>query len=1022
MNIEQMKSQFLDPPAKFAFAPFWFLNHELTDEELKWQIQEMNANGVRGFILHPRHGLITEYLSEDYFDRIRTCIEEADKLGMKAYLYDENNWPSGPVDGVLLESYPQYRMSGCIISQRFHVAGGRSLKQKLDVRDGLIAAVAVPVEKNILVGLPQDAVLLDSFIKDGTLKWVAPDDVARWAVFIFARIILRGGTFFGGYLDTLNDDAVAKFIEMTHQKYAERFSKYFGGIIDGIFTDEPSMCYFGADTIPFTPSLPSEFCWRHNYDFWRVLPAIFENAGNSTAQMRCDFYNTITAMYQDAYFKQIYDYCDPLHLNTIGHVMQEGELYQSTRHQGDFFRGAEFMHFAGCDFLCDITWPSPGNGALNNLVGPKLASSAAHIFNKARAMSECFGLAGGWHVDMRLLKCLADWLVALGINFLQPHAFYYSIQGHRKWECPPGEFYQSPFWPYYKYLADYAARLCSIFTGAEHVADVAVIWPARSMWAAIDPTNTEESKKIIKSFETITSALLKAGYDFDIIPEETLTNEMSSLDLEHYPSGEQYQALVIPYCPTLMEDTANFISDCAEQGSNVVLAGDAPHNFIINSGAEWNGCDWSEAVFMELFRYAFDSGRHALMTRGVEDVGQSTVVIPNAMDMDENTFVSVFSELFDDLFDADVKVQDANSSRQFIPEIIHSHYMHGENDFYMFVNTSRDTTISALISLDTIGVPSIWNAETGAVNSLPSYDYDGERTTFKLEFQPCESYVISVTTMPIGEEVVEIEAEPKYGKVIELADEWEFDTEKPNALPLSDWRFTMEAHGGSASHVYTTEFDCAADLTIARIAIDGLLTEKIWRRTASIHTEITLNGGRINGFVQGEYLDHLIMEADVLPHIKQGKNILQIRCNTQLAAAGNLSDPAYFIGDFEVHDKGKKAAVVSASGCIRTGDWAVQGYAYYSGIGIYRQIITLSHTNKRVYLHMEKPGDMAELIVNGEFAAVLAWDPWVADITDLVKSGENEIIIRVANSMGNILMMTDKPSGILGKVEIAITK
>ena len=1023
MDINRLKDQFSNPPSKYTYAPFWFLNHDLTDEELKWQINEMNNNGVKGFIMHPRHGLITEYLSEAWFDRIETCIKEADKLGMKAYLYDENNWPSGPVDGILLTENPEYRMAGCFATQKFPIAGGKKLKQKLDTRDGLIAAVAVPMEKGVLVGLPDSAVLLDSFVEDGVLVWEAPDDAAKWIVFIFAKVIQRGTTFFDGYLDTLNKDAVAKFIDMTHKRYTERFSKYFGGTVDGIFTDEPMMNGLASEGIPFTKEMPSAFAWRHGYDFYSVLPAMFADAGPETAQLRCDYYDNATNMYQQAYFKQIYDYCDPLRLNTIGHVLYEGELHQCTRYQGDFFKTMEYMHFAGCDFLMEMTWPDQNKPYdLNNLVGPKLASSAGHLFQKPRVMSECFGVASGWHIDMRTLKWMTDWQVALGINLLQPHAFYYSIQGQRKWECPPGEFYQSSFWPYYKYLADYTARLCSIFTGAEHVADVAVLNPSRSMWAALAPEITPESEKIVRGFNQVTSALLKSGYDFDIIPEEELLN--CDYELSHLPSGEDYQVLVIPYVTTLLAETADFISNCIERGTNVVLVGDSTLGCVMDSDGEWTEHDWSSDLFLDMFGMDFSAEAGKLVSRGVTDGCDSAVMISKANEMDDDQLASVFTSVFPELFEPDVAIKDKKNNN--IADIIHNHYMHGENDFYMFVNTSRDKAYSAKVSIDAIGVPSIWNAETGDVTALTSYDYDGERTLFNLDFQPCESYVISVTTVSASDETVELASEPAYGKIIELANEWEFSTDKQNALPLADWQFSMTNYGkgdwGHATNIYTTTFECEAELSDARLVIDGLLTEKIWRQSTPIHTEITLNGDVVNGFARGEYIDHYIMEADVLPLIKRGKNILQIRCNTQLAPAGNLSNPAYIVGNFELRKQGSNYRIVPAASSIKTGDWGEQGYPFYSGIATYRQMVSIPRTSKRVYLRMDAPGDMAEVRVNGEFAAVLPWEPWIADITDLVKTGDNEIIINVANSMANIFMMQPKPSGILGKVEIAIAK
>ncbi len=1028
MNIEQLKRQFANPPSKFTFAPFWFLNHELSHEELRWQIREMNDNGVKGFILHARHGLITEYLSEDWFAKIQTCIEEADRLSMKAYLYDENNWPSGTVDGALIKKHPEYRASVCAMVARYSVNAGRRIRQKLETRDGLIAVVAVPVDRNVLVGLPDDALLLDDFVADGLLEWQAPEDHSKWAVMVFAREYLTSGTFYGGYLDTLNKDAVAKFIEMTYVDYAERFSKYFGGAVDGIFTDEPSMTIpsIAPDAVPFSPCLIPEFGWRHGYDFYKALPAVFADAGDETAQLRCDFYDTMSHVYQQAYFKQIYEFCDPLRLNLIGHVLYEGETYECIRNQGDYFRGAQYMHFGGCDQLCDVTWPAPGaQGHLNNLVGPKLASSAAHHFDKPRVMSECFGLAGDWRVDLRLLKCLTDWLVAMGVNMIEPHAFYYSLQGERKWECPPGEFYQSAFWPYYKYFADYGARLCSVFTGADHVADVAVLYPNRSMWATINPDRTEESKDVVKSFELVTAALTKAGYDYDIVPEEVLLNDMNPSNLENLISGEVYKALVIPWCPVLLTETAGFISQCIDSGSLVVLAGDAPANLVNASEGEWGDEEWSREGFLEQFGAEYDPSTQSIAVRPTLEGEDSAVKLTGVLDMTGDQLADVFAGVFGEYIDADVRVLNQKSKKP-VFDIVHCHYRHGNHDFYFFANTNRTQGFDTLISLDTMGSPAIWNPETGSVIDMLDFNYDGDRTTLPLNFEPCESYLISVSAAPVGDDLVKLEREPKYGKVFALSDEWQFETAKPNALPLTQWQFSMgdptQGEFAGGWHLYTAEFECEAELTNAKLLIDGLLIEKIWQRSTPIHTHITLNGEVIEGFHPGTYIDHLMMEADVLAHIKRDRNVLQIRCNSQLAPAGSLEHPVYLIGDFELRDQAGKLRIVPAAQTINTGDWAMQGYPFYSGIGIYKQNVKLPRTTKRVYIQLQHPGDLAEIIVNGDFAAVLAWEPWVADITDLVRTGDNEITIKVANAMANVFLSEPKPSGLLGAVKILISK
>jgi hypothetical protein len=101
--------------------------------------------------------------------------------------------------------------------------------------------------------------------------------------------------------------------------------------------------------------------------------------------------------------------------------------------------------------------------------------------------------------------------------------------------------------------------------------------------------------------------------------------------------------------------------------------------------------------------------------------------------------------------------------------------------------------------------------------------------------------------------------------------------------------------------------------------------------------------------------------------------------------------------------------------------WAEQGYPFYSGVASYSQKVKIPKA-KRVIFRMEKPADMAEVLVNGKRAAVLPWEPWEADITKYVKAGDNDITVRVANSMVNLLIQQPKASGLLGAVELDVER
>ena len=68
---------------------------------LRWQIREMDKAGLGGYFMHARGGLQTEYLSEEWMECIRACIDEGNKIGMGSWCYDEEGWPSGFAGGII---------------------------------------------------------------------------------------------------------------------------------------------------------------------------------------------------------------------------------------------------------------------------------------------------------------------------------------------------------------------------------------------------------------------------------------------------------------------------------------------------------------------------------------------------------------------------------------------------------------------------------------------------------------------------------------------------------------------------------------------------------------------------------------------------------------------------------------------------------------------------------------------------------------------------------------------------------
>jgi len=1027
-----MEREFQNPTSEYRLAPFWFLNRDLRDEELIRQIREMHEKGVDGFILHPRHGLLTPYLSEEWFERIRTCIEMAKKLDMKAYLYDENNWPSGHADGIIVEENPSFRMSGVHLVHRLEIKAGEKVSLKINKMDELIAVVAFPLQDGKIKDFFNGGILLNDFVKDDTFEWEAPSD-SDFRVYVFSRKYLASGTFFGPPVDTLNPDAIKRFIELTHKEYAKRFKDEFGSTVWGIFTDEPAMDHNPPEAIPWTSHLPSFFERRFGYSLYKALPALFEDVGPLTPMVRAHFRDTATEAYVSAFFKQIYEFCDKVNLNFVGHVLSEGELYHHTRHQGDFFRGAQYMHFGGVDLLCELTWPQPDTPfGLNNLVGPKFASSAAHLLEKPRVMCEAFGLASQWGISLNTLKWLADWLIALGVNLIMPHAFYYSIQGFRKWECPPDEFYRAPFWKYYKKFADYVARLSYIFSHGNHIADVAVLYPIKSMWASITPQPTKETEKIILGFNKTSEALLRIGFDFDYISEEILQQRalfqrgrIWIMDETCSDVLEEYKVLVLPTLTMLSWETVEVIEDYLAEDGKVIALGSLPHTSfeagedseLLNRLSFLFGVEPEEAKLnpegmeKKIYRKKHEKGE-AIFIRGAHDLPQEEL---------EKELFSILREIIE----PDILLLEGDKPAR---DIVALHYMKAERSFYLFVNTSREKSVSFRAELSEGGIPLVWNAENGKLEPFPfKWQEKKGKTILDITLPPNNSLLISL------EEELPQELMPKekntfsYEESVFLQEKWQFKTAKPNALPLRNWQYEMSSKVTGRDHdtylhIYKTSFRVEDIPEKARLIMDGGLDEPIWRGSARKHIEVLINGEQVKNWEPDDYLDRFMFSADVSSLLKEGVNEIEIRCVAGLYEPVNLAHPPILIGNFALKRKDEGWVITREPGEARVGEcWTTFGYPFYSGIATYSQKIHIGKPEgKNVVVKLEKVGELAGIKVNGELVDVRLWEPFEVDITNFVKEGENLLEIEVANTMQNLIVGEPKPSGLLGKVEVLI--
>ncbi|UCE05604.1 MAG: hypothetical protein JSW07_18700, partial [bacterium] len=463
LNGEKLtKKNFKTPPREMGILPFWFWNGELDEKEMEWQLREYKQKGIPGLFIHGRFGLKVPYLSDEWFERVKFVVEKAKEIGIDIWIYDEMNWPSGTAERQVLKKYPYLRQKYLELVV-LNVDG--PLFTFLEATDSRyintgnskpIAAFACSVDE-FEHGIDNLIDLTPNLSFDKVIPWEAPP--GQWKLLYFLEKEVDY------YIDTLNPESTNRFIELTHEGYKRVVGKDFGTIVPGFYTDEPAMYYYqvGIDNfvIPWSNQMFKIFRQRRGYDLKPYLPALYTNMGVRTAKIRYDFWRTLTEQYAETYYKRIRDWCDENGVIFTGHLLFEEWLRGHARCEGNIFRYLKHMHLIGVDHL----YPKIGTEEEPaEHVSLKIASSAAHHFGSTRLLCESMG-GTYWDCTLERMKWIANWEYVLGVNIFNNHGYHYSIEGERKRDWPPSQFYQHTWWKYYDQFTTYMARLGHILSG-----------------------------------------------------------------------------------------------------------------------------------------------------------------------------------------------------------------------------------------------------------------------------------------------------------------------------------------------------------------------------------------------------------------------------------------------------------------------------------------------------------------------------------------------------------------------------
>ena len=549
MNYLEFKKDCFGEHPEYGVSPFWFWNDDLDNEKIKEQILDFKEKGVSGFVIHPRIGVPKEipFLGERYIGHMKFAIELAEELGMYVILYDEAMYPSGSGGGEIVRRNPE--LASKTMKLKTEEAKGdlkAAYKKLLDDNKDLNIEVVQLASFEFGKLLPKSVVILDN--ENDIDKFENKTEDSRFLIFhhMNSGCTIRG-IHFGEdcsdpdapmFADIMCLDATKSFLNIVYETYYKHFGKYFGNVIQGIFTDEPRHVAKKPpkDGVAFTPGF-MEYVKGHGFKLEDLGLLFLEGEGKLKAVR--DYARITSRRLLENYFIPLADWCNSKGTVLCGHPSRPDDMAQ--------------MNVFGLPTQ-DIVWRWVDMGNENAIAGHestcgKATSDTARHNGYRRNANEVLG-AFRWQLSSINMKWVFDWLFLRGCNMIQPHAFYYSLSGKRFMEAPPDVGNNSLWWPYYKKLSDYIKFMSYLNTDSINLTNVAVL---------CDPDYAPYQ---------IARVLFQNQIEYNFL-EKSLFTDKAKVGKQIEIAKQKYDILVIENTFKLDEKTDKKISEFVKAGGKV---------------------------------------------------------------------------------------------------------------------------------------------------------------------------------------------------------------------------------------------------------------------------------------------------------------------------------------------------------------------------------------------------------------------------------------------------------------------
>ncbi len=961
-DFASLSKEFKAPSAEYTTAPFFVWNYKITKEDIDNYLNEFKKQGSSQVIIHPRPGLVTEYLSKDWFDLYKYAVEKGKEMGMKIWIYDENSYPSGFAGGHVPDQMPESYNQG------------QGLKMtKFDV-------LPDSAEKYYLC-LKEDS----SGYSDITAR-VGEEKGKKGNFLLFEKTFNGKSDWYGGfsYVDLLHPGVTQKFLEITMTGYEKNLGEEFGKTVPGIFTDEPQISSPGG--IRWTPDLFDRFNEKWHYDLKTCLPSLFEEVGD-WKRIRHNYTQTLLDLFIDRWAKPYFKYCGDKGLKFTGHYWEHE--WPNMNNGGDNMAMYAWHQLPAIDMLFNQWNDTTPRGQFGNVRSVKELASAANQTGRQRKLSETYGGAG-WEVTFTDMKRLGDWEYALGVNLMNQHLAHITLAGARKYDYPPTFTYHEPWWNDYKYINDHFARLSMALSSGRQVNEILILEPTTSAWLYDSYVKKNpELEKIGRTFQTFITRLEKDQVEYDL-GSENIIKDLGSVRKDKFIVGRcEYSRVVIPpMVENLDLPTFILLQKYVSEGGKLVsfsrptLINGAPDKRTDELFSGKEKIDYEKELNPEVINRCF-SGEGITFT-GVSggDLYHQRRVLP-----DGQILLLVNSSLSERVKGiARLKGKGA----------IELNTLTGEETGYTVLDDGDQVKLS--FELPPAGslllFVSAVKPDGFAVREKPSaFDTISSSGSMKISAQNENALNIEFCDVQIGNEISrDLNTYDAADKVFKY---YGFSNGNPWNTSVQFRKNIVErdTFGISTGFTATYHFNVRGsfDYSSIKAVVERPL---LWK--------VEVNGTEVKADEGKWWLDRNFGVYGIGNLVRQGDNTITITASPMKVHAE--IEPVYIVGNFSVLPADKGWTIGEPVKSLTAGSWKQQGLPFYSWGITYSKEYNIDQPKGQFVVSLpEWKGTIAEVRINGKEAPVIAFPPYRADITDFVTSGKNTIEIKVIGSLKNLL-------------------